>query len=55
VVTIGEVKEDQWDGGGKPRGNKGVNMIKVHHIHVWKCHNETHYFVQLVYANKNVF
>jgi hypothetical protein len=29
-------------------------MIKVHNIHVWKCHNETHYFVQLIYINKKL-
>jgi hypothetical protein len=22
-----------------------MNMIKVHYIHVWKCHNKTHYFI----------
>lgn len=24
-----------------------VKMIKIHHIHVLKCHNETHYYVIL--------
>lgn len=24
-----------------------VKMIKIHHIHVLKCHNETHYCVIL--------
>jgi hypothetical protein len=28
-------------------------MIEVHYMHVWECHNETHYFVQLIYTNKN--
>jgi hypothetical protein len=22
-------------------------------VHAWKCHNETHYFVQLIYTNNN--
>jgi hypothetical protein len=30
-----------------------VNMTKVHYIHVWKYHNETPYFVQLIYTNKS--
>jgi hypothetical protein len=29
-------------------------MINVHYMDVWKCHNETHYFVQLIYATKNI-
>jgi hypothetical protein len=29
-----------------------LHMTKVHYIHLWKCHNETHYIVQLIYANK---
>lgn len=29
-----------------------VNVIKVFCMPVWKCHNETHYFVQLMYTNK---
>jgi hypothetical protein len=29
----------------------GVNMIKVHYIHVRKCHNKTYYFIQLICAN----
>jgi hypothetical protein len=28
-------------------------MIQVCHMHVWKCHNETHYFAQLSANNKN--
>jgi hypothetical protein len=31
---------------------RGRIIIKVHYIHLWKWHNETHYFVQLIYANK---
>lgn len=22
-------------------------------MHIWKCHKETHYFMQLTYANKD--
>jgi hypothetical protein len=28
-------------------------MIKVHDIHVWKYHNESPQFVQLIHVNKN--
>lgn len=28
-------------------------MIKIHYIHIWKCHDETQY-AQLIYANKNI-
>jgi hypothetical protein len=31
-----------WGGGTKEWW--GVNMIKVHYTHVWKCHNESHCF-----------
>jgi hypothetical protein len=30
-----------------------MTMNKIHYSYVWKCHNETHYFVQLMYINKN--
>jgi hypothetical protein len=30
----------------------GFKIIKVHYMHIWKCCNEIHYFVQLIYANK---
>jgi hypothetical protein len=38
-------------GRGRWRVMREVIMVKVHYIHVWKCHNETHHFVQLIYAN----
>jgi hypothetical protein len=31
----------------------GVNMIKIHCMLLWKYHNKTHHFVQLIYVNKN--
>jgi hypothetical protein len=31
----------------------GVNTIKQHYVHAWKCHNKTQDFVQLVCANKD--
>jgi hypothetical protein len=34
------------------QGNR-TNITKIHYTHVWKYHVETHYFVQLTYANKN--
>jgi hypothetical protein len=30
---------------GREKGNKGVHVIKVCYIYVWKYHNETRYFV----------
>jgi hypothetical protein len=29
-------------------------MIEIRFIHVWKCHNKTHYFVQFIYTNKKI-
>jgi Co/Zn/Cd efflux system component len=26
--------------GGLRKSNKVVNMIKIHYVHIWKCHNE---------------
>jgi hypothetical protein len=34
------------------KGNKKVNMTKVHYMHGCKCHDETPYSVQLIYSNK---
>jgi hypothetical protein len=31
--------------------NGGVNMIKEHIMHIWKCHSETHYCVQIIDTN----
>jgi hypothetical protein len=39
---------------GISMGSGGENMIKVYHLHVWKCHNETHCFKQLIYTNKKM-
>jgi hypothetical protein len=30
-----------------------VNIIKADYIHLWTCHNKTHYFMQLWCANKS--
>jgi hypothetical protein len=35
------------------RKENGVSMVKVHNMHAWKCHNETHYFVLLILLMKN--
>jgi hypothetical protein len=32
---------------------RGVNMIKVHGVHVWKYHKETS-FLWFLYANKSI-
>jgi hypothetical protein len=32
--------------------NSGSDITSVHYIHVWKCQNKAHYFVQLIHANK---
>jgi hypothetical protein len=43
-----EGTEEVWEGNGD------VNTIKVLLYTVWKCHNERHYFIQLVYANESI-
>jgi valyl-tRNA synthetase len=35
------------------RTGEEVSMIKAHNIPVWKCPDETHYYVQLTDTNKN--
>jgi hypothetical protein len=32
--------------------NSRVNIVKVHYMCTCKCHNETPYFVQIIYTNK---
>jgi hypothetical protein len=36
-------------------GGKGDEYDQNTLYAVWKCHNETHYFVQLIYSNKHFF
>jgi hypothetical protein len=31
----------------------GVNLVKVHYKHIWKCHHKPPH-VQVIYINKNV-
>lgn len=38
--------------GRKERQQEDMSPKPVHYMHGWKCHNETLYFIQLVYANK---
>jgi hypothetical protein len=45
---LGRFKKGEREGGGGI--TEGMNIIKVHCIHVWKCHNELLYFVQLRYT-----
>lgn len=33
-------------------GNEAVNMIAVYKMHTWKCHNEIHYSLQVIWINK---
>lgn len=33
-------------------GNEAVNVIAVHNMHTWKCHDEIHYFLQVLCINK---
>jgi hypothetical protein len=45
--------EAEGEKGGEEKENRRVNLIKVHSTHIiWKCHNETLYFVQLMCTNK---
>lgn len=42
-----------WDGGeGLRESREVVDMIKVHSVPVRKLHNESHYFLQSINANK---
>jgi hypothetical protein len=36
---------------GTWEGDSSVDMTEVQCTHVWKYHNEIHYFTQLIYAN----
>lgn len=27
------------------REGNDVNVIKINYVHVWKCHNEIHYYI----------
>jgi hypothetical protein len=42
------------NGEGGTIEDKRLNMIKWYYIHVWKYHNETHYFVQLMWKRKDL-
>jgi hypothetical protein len=42
--TIRDVRRENGEGEGRLE-RVMTNMNKVHHIHVWKRHNECHYFV----------
>lgn len=51
-------KGGQW-GGRESAGVSGTGegkeaVTQRHYVHVWKCQNESHYYVWLVCANKNV-
>lgn len=41
--------EDYFEEGGMPvgrgKGRRGVNTAEYTDVHVWKCCDETHYFV----------
>jgi hypothetical protein len=50
--TICEEEGDQCEGEeGTREENVEVDMVKVQCICVFQCHNETHYFMQLIYTN----
>jgi hypothetical protein len=41
----GNRKWEEVGGVMRKRVMKGVNMIKVHYMHIWKYHNETPYSI----------
>jgi hypothetical protein len=47
-----ETTRDVEKGRRYERVMKGVTLIKVHCVHMWKCQSETSYFVLLIYVNK---
>lgn len=44
TITLKNVEEEN----GKQDKGDVVNMIKVHCMHVCKCHNKTHYFLHVI-------
>jgi hypothetical protein len=42
-------KGKRGDGGGLE--NKGMKIIKVRYMYIWKHHNKTFYFVELINTN----
>jgi hypothetical protein len=42
-----------WEEGDKKAIRE--DMIKIHYMYVWKYHNETSRFVQLIFTNKIIF
>jgi hypothetical protein len=42
-------------GGEDKKENRGVDIIKVGYIHVWKFHNRIPHFMQIIYTNKDNF
>jgi hypothetical protein len=45
--------EEESQGRKEEVKDRGVNLIKVHYMHVWKYHNEIPP-VQLIFVNKRV-
>jgi hypothetical protein len=45
-VTVKDKEGGKDDGKVVRRVIEGMNMIKVHYMHAWKCHNESPYFVR---------
>jgi hypothetical protein len=43
--------EEESESGRVTKVNTRLNMIQVY-MHVWKCHNENNYFVQLRHTTK---
>jgi hypothetical protein len=43
--TNRNVENEKGRGEGITKGNRGVDMVKIHYLHGWKYPNEIHYFV----------
>jgi hypothetical protein len=48
------LEEEKVGGGVIRKGNKGVSMMKVHCMQVWRCDKVILYFPQLLYPNKSL-
>jgi hypothetical protein len=48
IKLLSDLFLGRWMGKGEndKKVIEGANMIKVYYMHVWKCHDETSYYVQ---------
>lgn len=53
--TNGVVGKREGITGSRKRQERVImNMIKIHYLHIWKCHSEAHHCLQWTYAKENI-